>query len=83
VITGPYHKTCKHKRGDTGLVGKREEMKPLVRLDEGGGIILKWILQKMNGSRGFDSSYSGRGLVEGCEHGNEPSDSMKCGEFLQ
>jgi hypothetical protein len=35
------------------------------------------------GRRGLDSSGSGYGPVAGsCEHGNEPSGSIKVGEFL-
>jgi hypothetical protein len=35
------------------------------------------------GRFGLDSSGSGQGLVAGsCEHGNEPSGSIKGGEFL-
>jgi len=35
------------------------------------------------GGCGLDSSGSGQELVAGsCEHGNEPSGSMKGGEFL-
>jgi hypothetical protein len=35
------------------------------------------------GSCGLDSSGSGQGPVAGCcEHGNEPSDSIKGGGFL-
>jgi hypothetical protein len=41
-------------------------MKPLGRLDEGGGIILKCILQKLDEKRGLDLSDSGRGLAVGC-----------------
>jgi hypothetical protein len=43
-----------------------------------GKIILEWM-----GRRGLDSSGSGQGPVAGCcEHGNEPSGSIKGGEFL-
>jgi hypothetical protein len=35
------------------------------------------------GKCGFNSSGSGKGPVAGsCKHGNEPSDSIKCREFL-
>jgi hypothetical protein len=35
------------------------------------------------GGRGLDSSGSGQGPVAGyCEHDNEPSGSIKCGEFF-
>jgi hypothetical protein len=36
------------------------------------------------GRYGLDSSDSGQGPVEGsCEHGNEPSGSIKCWEIFQ
>jgi hypothetical protein len=36
------------------------------------------------GGCGLDTSGSGWGPVVGsCEHGNEPSGSVKCGEFLE
>jgi hypothetical protein len=48
-----------------------------------GRIILKWILEKWDGGHGLYRSCSGQGQVAGfCECGNEPSDSIKCGEFL-
>jgi hypothetical protein len=47
------------------LVRKYEEMKLLGGLDERGGIILKWILQKLYGGRGLDSSDSGEGPMVG------------------
>jgi len=35
------------------------------------------------GGMGLDRAGSGQGQVAGtCEFGNEPSDSVKCGEFL-
>jgi hypothetical protein len=40
-------------------------------------LILKWVLSKLSGSVGMDSSGSGQGLMVGsCEHGKDPSDSM-------
>jgi hypothetical protein len=46
-----------------------------------GKIILKWILGK-HLMVWLDSSGSGQGTVAGCyEHSNEPSDSIKDGEF--
>jgi hypothetical protein len=52
-------------------------------VDAGGRIILKCILDKM-GWYGLDSSVSGQEPVEGCcEHGNEPSGSVKCWEILE
>jgi hypothetical protein len=49
-----------------------------------GKIILKWIFEKWLEEHGLDSSGSGYGQVAGsCECGNEPSASIKCGEFLE
>jgi hypothetical protein len=49
----------------------------------GGMIILKWILEKQMVRCGLDSCGSGQGLMLGfCEHGIEPSDSIKGTVFL-
>jgi hypothetical protein len=46
-------------------------------------IILEWILGKYCGNCSLDSSGSGEGPVARFyEHGDEPSDSIKGGEFL-
>jgi len=46
------------------------------------GIILRWIFGKLRGWR-LDGVGSGQGQMEGtCEYGDEPSGSIKCGEFL-
>jgi hypothetical protein len=43
-----------------------------------------WILEKQDRGCGLDSSGLGQGSVAGsCEHGNEPSDFMKCWKFLE
>jgi hypothetical protein len=48
-----------------------------------GRIILRWIFRKWDVGHGLDRAGSGWGQVTGnCECGNEPSDSVKCGEFL-
>jgi hypothetical protein len=45
--------------------------------------ILEWILEKEGGKNGVDASGSGKGPVAvSCEHGNEPSSSIKRGFFL-
>ena len=45
-----------------------------------GRIILKWIFEKWDG---LDRSGSGQGKAAGCcQCGDEPSGSIKCGEFL-
>jgi hypothetical protein len=46
-----------------------------------GRIILRWIFRKRDGD--VDLYGSGWGQVVGpCECGNEPTSSIKCGEFL-
>jgi hypothetical protein len=48
-----------------------------------GRIIFRWIYRKWNGGHGLDWLGSGEGQVAGsCICGNEPSGSIKCGEFL-
>jgi hypothetical protein len=47
-----------------------------------GTIILKWVLKDRMRSCRLNSSGSGQGQWAGCcEHCNEPSGSIKCGEF--
>ena len=51
--------------------------------DVDGRIILRWIFRKWEGLWGLDGVGSGWGQVAGtCEYGDEPSGSVKCGEFL-
>jgi hypothetical protein len=46
-------------------------------------IILEWNLKKWDGWGGLDSPSSGLGpVVSLCEHVNEPSGSIKDGEFI-
>ena len=47
-------------------------------------IVLRWIFRKWGGGGcAVDRAGSGEGQVAGtCECGNEPSGSIKCGEFL-
>jgi hypothetical protein len=48
-----------------------------------GRIILRWFFRKWDVGYGLDRGGSGLGWVVGsCDCGNEPSDSIKCGEFL-
>jgi hypothetical protein len=48
-----------------------------------GRITLRWILGKLGLGMWIGFIGSGQGQVAGCcEHGDEPSDSIKCGEFL-
>ena len=45
-------------------------------------IILRWIFRKWDGEYGLDRAGSGKGHVAGtCESVNEPSGSVKWGEF--
>jgi len=49
-----------------------------------GRIILKWIFRKWDAGVWTGSSGSGQGQAAGtCEYGNEPSGSIKYGEFLE
>jgi hypothetical protein len=58
--------------------GNRQFGKPRCRWKDNIKMYLKEI-----GWEGLDSSGSGQGPVAGCcEHGNEPSGSIKGGEFL-
>ena len=43
-----------------------------------GRIILNWILNKLH-----KKEWSGFIMTDFCEHGNEPSGYVKCGEFLE
>ena len=48
-----------------------------------GRKILRWIFRKWDVVHGLDRTGSGEGRMTGtCECGNEPSGSIKCGEFL-
>jgi len=48
-----------------------------------GMIILRWIFRKWDVGAWTGLIWLNRGLVAGtCECGNEPSGSIKCGEFL-
>jgi hypothetical protein len=50
--------------------------------DVDGRIILKWFFERLGGGHRLDQSGSGQGQVVGsCECGDEPSGSIKCGEF--
>jgi hypothetical protein len=65
------------------LVAKHKRKKLLRTLGINVRIILKWILSEKMGRRGVYSPGSGQGQVSGCcEYGNEPSVSIKCGEFF-
>ena len=65
------------------LVGKPEGKRPLGRTGRRWKDI-KMDLQEVGcGGYGVDRAGSGKGQVAGtCECGNEPSGTIKCGEFL-
>jgi len=55
----------------------------LENLDVDGRTILKRIFKNEMGWRGLDSSDPGQGpLVGACACGDDPSGSIKCGEFV-
>lgn len=65
------------------LVGRLQEGDSLNDMGTAGRIILKGILKKQDGGRGVKLSGSVDRLVAGsCELGNEPSSSIKRGDYL-
>ena len=66
------------------LVGKSAEARPLGRPRRRWEDSITIGSQRNHSEKsGLDSSGLGLGQVAGCcESGNEPSDSLKCGEFL-
>jgi hypothetical protein len=68
------------------LAWKTERKRPLIRPLHrwgGGGDNIKMDLQEVGCGYGLDGSGSGKGRVAvTCKCGNEPSSSIKCGEFL-
>jgi hypothetical protein len=62
------------------LVGKPEG-KRLLERPRCEWIILKWILERRNGVI-LTSSLAWWSVKGSCKHSNEPSDFMKCWEFL-
>jgi len=64
-------------------VGKRKGKRPLVRPRRRRGEILKWIFRKWDVGAWTGSIWFRKGQMAGiCECGNEPSGTIKCGEFL-
>jgi hypothetical protein len=68
------------------LIGRPEWRRPLGRPRRGWENNIKMDVREIGFwgcGFGLDSLGSGYGQVAGsCEHGNEPSGSIKCGEFL-
>jgi hypothetical protein len=65
------------------LVGNPQEKSHLGDPGVDGRIILRWIFKKWAVEELLDRAGSGQGQVAGtCECSNEPSGSIKCGEFL-
>ena len=61
------------------LEGKRPLGRPRSRWQDN----IKMDLEEVGWGKGLDSAGSEYGQVAGtCKHGNEPSGSIKCGEFL-
>jgi len=61
------------------LEGRRQLGRPRHRWEDN----IKMDLQEVGCGYGLDEAGSGKGQVAGtCNCGNEPSDSIKCGEFL-
>jgi hypothetical protein len=66
------------------LVGEFEGRNHLKDADLDGRIILKWISIDWMEEHRLGRSVSGQGQAAGpCEYGNEPSGSIKCGEFFE
>ena len=64
-------------------MGKPEGKRPLGRTKHRWKDNNKMDLQEVGWGHGLDLSGSGKGqLADACECGNEPSGSVKCGEFL-
>ena len=65
------------------VVGKPEGRRPLGRRNRRWKNNIKMGLREVRWGHGLVRSCSGQGKVAGyCERGNEPSGSIKCGEFL-
>jgi hypothetical protein len=67
------------------LVGKSEGRRPLGRPRRRWEDNIEMDLLEVGwGGHGLNQSGSGQGHVAGsCEYGDEPSGSIKCGEFLE
>jgi hypothetical protein len=73
----------KNGNGYRMFVGKPEGKRPLVISRHRWVVNIKMDLRERMGWYGLDRSGSASALVESsCEHGNEPSGSIKCWKFL-
>jgi hypothetical protein len=72
------------KRGGVYRVwwGKLREREHLENPGIDGRTVLNWIFRKCNSGMDWNDPAEVRQDVEFCECGNEPSDSIKCREFL-
>ena len=74
--------TPNNRRGAYGgLVGKPEGKKPLGKPRYNDKIILKWIFKKYDGAV-LGLIWLGIETSSGLSHGDEPSVSIKCREFI-
>ena len=65
-------------------MGKPEARRPLGRPKPSWEDNIKMDLRKVGWGHGLGRAGSGQGQVSGsCECSNEPSGSIKCGEFLE
>jgi hypothetical protein len=76
-------RACSTHRGDRILMGKPEGKRPLGRSRRRWDDHIKMDLRGIGwGGVGWNSSGTGWEPVSGsCEHGNEPSGSIKCSEI--
>ena len=66
------------------LVGRPEGRNHLEDPGVDGRIILKCIFERLDGGNGLDLYGSGQGQVaDFCQYSDQPSGSIKCGEFLE
>jgi hypothetical protein len=65
------------------LIGKRDKKQPLARPRHRWEDNIKMDFQEVGAGHGLYCSGLRQGQVaSSCEYGSEPSDSIKCGEFL-
>jgi hypothetical protein len=62
--------------------GGLRERSHLEDLDIDERLILKWTIKNWDGGMDWIDLVQDRQVAGSCECGNEPSDTIKCGEFL-